>query len=933
MSLTFHRFRRAQVSFGILAVFLLAACDDVGDLTAQQFVERAEQHLSANNRRASIIELKNALQKDPKSVAARLLLGKVYVEVGDALSAQKELTRARDLGAPLEAYVDPLGRALLMQGNYQKVLDDMEPPGASGTAELKATILNLRGRAQSSLKNTDAAERDFRMSLSEFPDNAGALIGLAHLAIRGGDLERAERLIETASKSAPNEPEVSAARGAYLFAAGKIGEAEIAYQKLVEFRPEDLRHRLPLANTQILQDKYDAAAKNLAPVLKAAPKHPAANYLKAMSAYRQAQYKEAKQFSEQVLAVAPNHVPTKLLAGASAFALEEFEQANSYLTKFLAQAPAHAPARRLRGATLLRLGRTGEAFAVLKPLADKATDDAQLLAMVGTAALRSGDFEASRKYFQKFAALRPEDSEARARLGAAEIGLGNIEQGVEELEKAVELDPKSDRALLTLFTAQLRARRFDDAIATARRIQENNPSSSAGHTLVGIAYTSQGKLDEARAAFEKGLEVNPGAPDASANLAALDLRANNVDRARELLTTALELNPNHLRTLIRLAQLENTSGRPGAAKEWLVKALAAHPKSPGPRILLARIHIGEGQPAKALALTQDALKEQPKNLALLTVVGQARLVAGQVNEAASTLRALVAERPNSAEAHFLLAQAYRGLRDARRHEEELRIALDLDANHVRAKLELADLMLGRGKIPEAVKLLSEVNGLAPDDPGVVALDAKIALTQGRYADAIPLFRRAIGLRSNTDWTLGLSLALWQSGDQEAGVGTLKTWLERSPGDQKVRFMLATRYLMLKRFAAARSGFAVVVEANPDNWIAHNNLAWLILRSGDAGTALPHAERALDLAPGNAGVLDTVGSVLLDLKQIKRAVRLLRRASESVPKNGEIKFHLARALVEQGDNDEARRLLGEVLSGASEFPERPAAKALLDKLAN
>ena len=73
----------------------------------------------------AVIQLKNALRIDPNNADARLLLGKSYLELEDWLSAEKELTRARDLGVEREEILEPLGQAWLMTGQHDRLLQEI----------------------------------------------------------------------------------------------------------------------------------------------------------------------------------------------------------------------------------------------------------------------------------------------------------------------------------------------------------------------------------------------------------------------------------------------------------------------------------------------------------------------------------------------------------------------------------------------------------------------------------------------------------------------------------------------------------------------------------------------------------------------------------------------------------------------------------------
>jgi len=75
-----RRIARATRSAGL---FLLA-CLYTGAVIASESSDRAQALFDRGNLRGAVIELKNALQKDPKDAQARLLLGRLHLESGNA---------------------------------------------------------------------------------------------------------------------------------------------------------------------------------------------------------------------------------------------------------------------------------------------------------------------------------------------------------------------------------------------------------------------------------------------------------------------------------------------------------------------------------------------------------------------------------------------------------------------------------------------------------------------------------------------------------------------------------------------------------------------------------------------------------------------------------------------------------------------------------
>ena len=88
---------------------------------SQEFLDNARQRLAQGDVRAAIIQLRNALQADPTNLDARQSLGQLYLQVGEAEAAEKELRRAH-AGQPSDATEMLLGQALLVLNRPEEVL-------------------------------------------------------------------------------------------------------------------------------------------------------------------------------------------------------------------------------------------------------------------------------------------------------------------------------------------------------------------------------------------------------------------------------------------------------------------------------------------------------------------------------------------------------------------------------------------------------------------------------------------------------------------------------------------------------------------------------------------------------------------------------------------------------------------------------------------
>ncbi len=163
------------------------------------------------------------------------------------------------------------------------------------------------------------------------------------------------------------------------------------------------------------------------------------------------------------------------------------------------------------------------------------------------------------------------------------------------------------------------------------------------------------------------------------------------------------------------------------------------------------------------------------------------------------------------------------------------------------------------------------------------------------------------------------------GDTDNALTRLNGWLDQHGDDVGVRLLVAESLLRDHPDQAIAHYEQLSESGNP---VALNNLAWLYMQRHDA-RAVKVAQRAVDLAPEDADVLDTLGWVTLQQQgDADAAVTALRRSIELNPDNPSVQYHLGMALRDSGDIAGARLALSRALEDGS-FPEADDARAALE----
>ena len=169
----------------LAAASVLAACSSGAN--EAELLASARSYVEKQDYGAAVIQLKSALQKNPQSAEARLLLGRSLLDSGDAPGAAIELRKALELGAKATEVQPPLALAMLAQNQAQQVVQEfaavtLEDPAAS--ADLKSTV----AAAYAALRQRDKALATVLSALKEQPQSTAALLLHARLRAADGDL-------------------------------------------------------------------------------------------------------------------------------------------------------------------------------------------------------------------------------------------------------------------------------------------------------------------------------------------------------------------------------------------------------------------------------------------------------------------------------------------------------------------------------------------------------------------------------------------------------------------------------------------------------------------------------------------------------------------------------------------------------------------------
>ena len=252
---------------------VLLFCTTLSVADSNQYLQEAKKYLADGEIKSAVIQLKNALQEDPANIDARLMLGQLYLRLGDGASAEKELKRAIKLRAGKERWQLALGQAYLLQRKYDELLSDIEPdPTLSGEAQ--AAVLTLRGQALLGKRQLEQAREAFEQVLAIKPGHQEAALGLVRADLAGGNLEEGQNKLGRLLGQHPDNVTALILRAELARQSGAQDRALADFDRALELQPANLQALLGRVAIHLAQRQFDLADKDLSALEEKAPGSP-----------------------------------------------------------------------------------------------------------------------------------------------------------------------------------------------------------------------------------------------------------------------------------------------------------------------------------------------------------------------------------------------------------------------------------------------------------------------------------------------------------------------------------------------------------------------------------------------------------------------------------------------------------------------------------
>jgi len=387
--------------------------------------------------------------------------------------------------------------------------------------------------------------------------------------------------------------------------------------------------------------------------------------------------------------------------------------------------------------------------------------------------------------------------------------------------------------------------------------------------------------------------------------------------------------PDDTRLLLTRALILDELGEVEASGAVLEQLFALEPGQTQALLLDAKLRLQSGHPAPFQRI-EEALAAAPDNSSLR--LQYARLLTRlDIGAARRQFEILSAQSPRDGDLLLSLALLNQDHGDTLAAKAYLRQVLALEQRVDEANYYLGRIAEDEGRPDEAILAYSRVED--PDSREFYSARGRVGrllLENGNSSGSAEFFdqqRQAYPELREQLYALESEL-LSQASLLGAAMALLDQAMAELPEAKSLRYSRAMLAERLNDLTLMEADLRHILAQNPDNATALNALGYtLTTRTSRHEEAYALIARALELAPDEPAILDSMGWVLFQLGRAEEAVGYLQRAWDGLP-DPEVAAHLGEVLWSLGEQQKAYSIWRD---GLLQDPEHDILQETLERL--
>jgi tetratricopeptide (TPR) repeat protein len=876
-----------------LLVLVLVTCSCTSEIKKSRYLARADRYFKDGEYDQAKIEYLKVLRVDSGNAVAYARCGAMWADEGVPLRAVAFLLKAREL-APAD-----------LDNRYKLALVSLRVGQANEAFKEATEILKQgpgNGPALAILAETSVTpelSQTAEQELQKFPqhDNPYFEVATAALAIRKGDLDRAETALNHALSLDPKCAQAHTGLAQVSLTKKDNVRVEQELKVAADLSPVRSRERLTYAEFKMQTGDTEEAKNYLQDLTKQARDFIGAWVLQARLAQSEKKHDEVAALLQNVFSRDPDNIEGRVVQAQALLGKGDIKQGTDLLER-----------------------------------ADKSIENNPLIKyQLALAYLQSRNTSQGINELEQAITIAPKYVEAIVLLAQLRLRAGNAQSAVAPLESALRLKPDVMQIRTLLADAYQTVGRSEEAASLIREQIKKTPQDSQSYLILGVILKKQKKNDEARKAFEKALELNPENVVAIDQLADLDLEARAFSAVHQRADALLQKDPKSAPAYFIHGRSYVVEKNSAAAEAALRKAIELDPNLAAAYDLLVAIYVEANKLPEALKELETVLGKNPQYSPALLTSGIIYERMGDFAKARDNYEKVLALNPNFIPALNNLAYIYsEKLNNLDRAGELARKAHELAPAEPSVQDTLGWVLYRQGKYQAAAELLEQS---ASKSPGKGEIQFHLGMANymmGRLDEARAALEKAVAVSGDfpgKDEAKSRLALLSLAGD--LSIPDLEKSAKEKSNDPVALMRLAAAYAKAGTADKAAQAYEKALQANPKLLEAVLSLAQL--NAGplkNNAKAQEYAKRARELAPADAHVTATAGHIAYQAGNFPWAYSLLQESSRGLPDDLAVTRDVAWAAYSTGKTKEAQEGMRRVANGPPAAPERGEAAFFL-----
>ena len=738
----------------------------------------------------------------------------------------------------------------------QQALDQVLAANPKSAADLQLAgellLLSDAKRAIGYLQRSEAVKNSPRTELL-----------LARAYERAGDGDAAHKMLETARRSAPNNPDVLRAVASYY---RDTGHYDQAIRVLEDLHTKDEHTLAELGYSYTLAGNAHAAAENYGAAASRAPKDIEIQLNAAQAMLNAGEFDKATALLQHAASLNPQHYRVYALRGR----LDAAQHRNEDAIREYEAALQHLPEGVPEG-VLYPIGLRVDLAEAYRDAGDAA--NAERVTKDAAAAISSLDVPGT---------ARPEFLRLRA---LTEISGGNVDSAEKDLKEALQLEPRNSVLLLTYANLLWKTQRQQEARTIYREALAIDSSNAGALGSLGFLSRETGDSAAARGYFLEFAKKHPDDYVPYLALGDLDSSDRQFAEAQESYDRAFQRSPSNPLIVSGAMNAALEAHNTAQARQWLARASDAVRQNPQVMREHERYLTMTGKYAESAELGYQVIQKLPKDreavdylaydLLFLNRLDEAMkivdqfqpvlrndrdlpLIAGHVSadrhqyeDAVQDFTRALEIDPKMSVGYMNRGYVYNDLRLATKAEQDFRKALELNPKYGEAHLGLAYALVQLRRSTAALKEAEAASRLLPDSESLHLAKAESYRQRAMLTPAENEYRQALKLNPSASSTyLALADIQYRAHKYAASADTLRGALAVAPHDPMISAQLGRSYAKLGRSSDALQAIDSAERAGGKDYKVLLVTADALRILGRRGQAMTTYSRALESSDEN-----------------------------------------------------------------------------------